>query len=141
MREYKRPEFYVTEFAANEYVAACESTTIGASCAGSGGKKVTIKILQDQGSGSYQAIPVDSDGNDAGGAGMLYPTQYGYAFTSSIWGHEPVNGEYYPVSHVSGGQVGQKFGSSTLCDCVLTNAGNSVGTDHHHLMTSQVVSS
>ena len=142
MREYKRPEFYVTEFAANEYVAVCEDTTIGASCEGSGGT-VTLRIDSDQGKGSYTATPVDSNGNMAGNSGMLYPYEKGYVFAGPITGHNPVNGEFYPVGQVAaaGFKVGDSYSSGTVCSCNPTNSGNSVGTWHHHLMTSQVVSS
>jgi len=139
MRVYVRPEFYLTKFEPNEYIAACAwepGTELTATCVGN---NITIKLGTNQGGNVWSATPIDDNGNSAGGTEMLYPIKgtNDYAFCGSIYDEHSgssVSGEFYPVSQIQGGVVGSPYGHGTLCRDVLdTQSGAQVASWHHHL--------
>lgn len=134
MVEYQRPEFYVEEFQANEYVAACTSgdrITGQLECVP--GKEFVLYV-----NGDHDALPTGENG--VGGTHNLKENEGGtiycvgtkeYVFAGTI-SHEPhvyagegynVTGEYYHL----GQETGTGYpGSPKKCSHTTVS-----GTHHH----------
>ena len=70
---------------------------------------------------------------------MLYPIAgspgtYGFGGAINLGHSKNVNGEYYPVSQIAGGEEGEIYGGGTLCSRILnTQTDSTVVSWHHHL--------
>lgn len=141
MKEYVRPEFYLTEFMPNEYIAACEwvqGTDLTINCGGNS-IKVEIKSVSNPNQ-EYTAQPfINEVETNAGAQGMLYKNNntsstVQYASTIPISaGHSQshVNGEFIAKTQSVGAAIGEQWNGYTVCDCSLPGGGASAA--HHHL--------
>lgn len=136
MVEYQRPEFYVEEFVANEYVAACNEKDYITSVLECTGEEIKLYVA-----GTTDKLPVDGDPgvggtNQYGDGGTIYcvGNDYFYGGTISDGKHSStdypyVTGEY--ACETMGGTVDGKGNSTSPKLCAHTT----VNQRHHHLKT------